>query len=87
MNLLHVSQMAFRLPVAAFVAVYSTMPSAGAFGARHLRQYICPGWQGRLAAFFRLPHHCWNSLPRISVGFAPSIAGKPFLIQLRTVCL
>lgn len=34
----HVSQRAFRLPVSVLVAAYSTMPSAGAFGARHLKQ-------------------------------------------------
>jgi hypothetical protein len=33
------------------------MPSAGAFGARHLKQYICPGWHGRFLAFVRFAHH------------------------------
>jgi hypothetical protein len=38
MNVSQVAHMAFRLPVLAFVAAYSTIPNAGAFGWRHLKQ-------------------------------------------------
>ncbi|WP_277601943.1 hypothetical protein [Altererythrobacter sp. BO-6] len=39
------------------MAAYSTMPNAGVFGFRHLKQYICPGWHGRFAALRCVPHH------------------------------